>query len=380
MDANLDKEAGTVGHSGAGGSLAGESGPGTVMRAFRPVILAFPGGGDSYTDCFYAALAKQGAVIRRGQYSGRWLLANLSGADFAHFHWPSFYYAGSTASVVIFRTLKFFALLLVLRMNGVRIVWTAHNLYPHERNSPAWIDCAVRVVLCRLSVLVLAHGKEAARIVAREFGLGSARVIVIEHGNFLDYYPRHGSRAEARHRLGLPDAAFVFLFIGNCRRYKNVHELVDCFQKQASAGDARLLIAGKCPDGSYRSEIDELIRRDPRFISFEPHFIPDQDLQYYLRAADAVVLPFKDVLTSGSAILALSFGRPVVAPRLGYLADLVTAECGLLYDPGDEHALRDAMVEARQRHFDEARIESHAASLHWDRSAATVLAALKATR
>jgi hypothetical protein len=29
------------------------------------------------------------------------------------------------------------------------------------------------------------------------------------------------------------------------------------------------------------------------------------------------------------------------------------------------------MVEARQRHFDEARIESHAASLHWDRSAAT---------
>jgi len=349
----------------------------SASAEFRPVILAFPASGDSYTDCFYAAMAKQGAVIRRGQYSGRWLLANLRGANFAHFHWPSFYYAGSTSSVVTFRALKFFAVLLLLRASGVRILWTAHNLYPHERNSPAWIDYAVRLVLCRLSVLVLAHGKEAARLVAQEFGL--ARVVVIEHGNFLDFYPRQGARAEARHRLGLPDRGFVFLFIGNCRRYKNLEALVDCFQKHIAADDARLVIAGKCPDGSYRAEIDELIRRDDRYIKFEPCFIPDSEVQYYLRAADAVVLPFKDVLTSGSAVLALSFGRPVVAPRLGYLRDLVHDECGVLYDPGQDDGLQNAMLAVRKHRFDEARIEAYAASLRWESSAATVLAALKDT-
>ena len=46
-------------------------------------------------------------------------------------------------------------------------------------------------------------------------------------------------------------------------------------------------------------------------------YIPDAELQVWLRAADVVVLPFRDILTSGSAILALSFGRAVVAPALG---------------------------------------------------------------
>src|SRR3546814_10110494 len=38
--------------------------------------------------------------------------------------------------------------------------------------------------------------------------------------------------------------------------------------------------------------------------------------------ADAVVLPYRDIVNSGSALLALSRFRPVIAPRLGSLIEL----------------------------------------------------------
>ena len=59
------------------------------------------------------------------------------------------------------------------------------------------------------------------------------------------------------------------------------------------------------------------------------------------------VLPFAAVLTSGSAITALSFGLPVVLPRLGCLPELIDERMGLLYDPEDERGLEKALVQIR---------------------------------
>ena len=344
---------------------------------FSPVILAFPGGGDQYTDCFYAELSRQGAIVRPAQDSGRWLLRNVAGADFAHFHWPSFHYGALTARRTIYRGLRFAAVLLLLRARGVRIIWTAHNLYPHARSSPPWVDYALRVLVCRLSALVLVHGREAGRLVMREFGVPSSRVVVIDHGHFMDYYLRDASKSEARRRLGWPEGAFVYLFIGHCKRYKNVHKLIETFQAHCQEPDSYLAIVGSCRDAKYRAEIEAIIRRRPDRIFFEPTFVPDAEVQYFLRGADAVVLPFEDVLTSGSAILALSFGRPVVAPRLGCLMEVVREDCGVLYEAGNAHGLEHGMQAVWSRAFDESAIESRALALRWDNSAATVLRSLR---
>jgi beta-1,4-mannosyltransferase len=41
-----------------------------------------------------------------------------------------------------------------------------------------------------------------------------------------------------------------------------------------------------------------------------------------MRAADLIALPYKEILNSGSAILALSFDRPILVPAAGALAEL----------------------------------------------------------
>jgi beta-1,4-mannosyltransferase len=75
-------------------------------------------------------------------------------------------------------------------------------------------------------------------------------------------------------------------------------------------------------------------------------FVPDADVQRFLKAADFVVLPYRDVLTSGGALLALSFGRPLVVPRRGCLAELERERCAIAYNPDDPGALRAALATA----------------------------------
>jgi glycosyltransferase involved in cell wall biosynthesis len=58
------------------------------------------------------------------------------------------------------------------------------------------------------------------------------------------------------------------------------------------------------------------------------------------------VFPYTKALTSGALILAMSFGRACIAPRMGAIADTLNAEGGFLYEPAEPAALRNALVAA----------------------------------
>ena len=337
----------------------------------HPVIVEFPGGGDPYTDYFCPALAAAGAVVRKGDYSNSWLLANLGDADYVHLHWPSNFYAKPTTWARCARRSSSSRYWCGCDSRGVRILWTAHNLYPHERNKPRGIDYLVRKILIALCAKIFIHGQAPRAILQKEFGIEPSRMVSIHHGHFLDHYPHEVTREQARARLDIPAEARVFGFIGNCRRYKNVTRLVAVFQQHFP--DCWLVIAGKCNEDSYRAEIEAQIRRAPARIIFEPRFIADAELQNFVRATDVVVVPFKDVLTSGSTILALSFGRPVVAPGIGYLLDIIGPDTGMLYDGADDNSLAASMRAALARRFDQDTITRYASTLRWQDAAQTVV-------
>ena len=46
-------------------------------------------------------------------------------------------------------------------------------------------------------------------------------------------------------------------------------------------------------------------------------FIDEMELQLFFRAADVAAFPYRSILTSGSLLMALSFGVPVVIPEFG---------------------------------------------------------------
>ena len=63
-------------------------------------------------------------------------------------------------------------------------------------------------------------------------------------------------------------------------------------------------------------------QRLPGRVDLRLEWVSDQDASRLLQAADAVVLPYRHITTSGSAMLALGHGRPLVVPDLPGLAEL----------------------------------------------------------
>jgi glycosyltransferase involved in cell wall biosynthesis len=143
---------------------------------------------------------------------------------------------------------------------------------------------------------------------------------VIPHGHYREQYPAQLSRRTARDTLRLAGDARVAAFVGQIRRYKNVPALITQFRRIEDPRDV-LLIAGSPLEAALREELSAAARGDAR-VRLDLRFLSNAELEVYISAADLVVLPYSEVLNSGSAILALSLNRPVLVPRLGAFEEL----------------------------------------------------------
>lgn len=319
-------------------------------------------------DCFYAAVEALGVEVRDGYFSGRWLLKHLRNADYIHIHWPSFFYNAPQRDKCLRGFARFLFLLTLARWRGARLVWTIHNIYPHERCVIPPLDILARRLLVKLSMLFLIHCSCAEAEVLREFPSIARRIVQIQHGHWIGYYPNSIACSTARSRLALTESEFVFLFLGHCRPYKNLETLITAFEQLP--GKPVLLVAGEFQDPAYERTIRAAINRSPSRIILHSGFVRHEDIQIYLRACNVVVTPYREILTSGSAILALSFGRPVIAPAIGCLKELIVEGCGFLYDsPQQPAGLRDAMQASMEAIFDERHIMAEASKLDWRKSA-----------
>ncbi len=344
--------------------------------------MAFHRRGNSYLDCFYPPIEALGVEVCEGEFSGRWLLRNLRNTDYIHLHWPSGFYHASKRRKCFRGFALFLFFLTLVRWRGARLIWTIHNLYPHDRCLVPQLDILARQLLVKLGSRFFIHGPSARTQVLREFPKLAERTVMIEHGHWVDYYPNTIPQGTARSRLGLTDTEFVFLFIGLCKPYKNLESLIQAFEQLP--GNPVLVIAGKFQDPTYEVAIRDAIRaaarRSENRILLHSGFVRHEDMQIYLGACNVLVAPYNEVLSSGSAILGLSFGRPVIAPAIGSLKDLIIEGCGLLYNPSRSEGLRDAMRGAMDMKFDEARIRAEALKHDWNDTAKIVVNSLAGLR
>lgn len=278
----------------------------------------------------------------------RWLLKNRGKVKVLHFHFIQPHYVGHKGTnerALLSRLLKFAADLVLARLLGYRIVWTMHDLMPTWPREPQWVELFARYIIAWLADDVIVHCQAAKHLLAQRFHR-SLRVHVFPHPNYSDAYPHELSTARAREQLQIENESFVVASIGGIRPNKGLEELITAFTK-IDDPQAVLLIAGRpYPPEKYVRQIEELSSRESRII-LHACDVPETDLQLYIKAADIVALPFKQVLTSGSAILAMSFGRPVIVPRMGCLPELVGDDAGITYEQGDVDGLSKALQQAR---------------------------------
>ena len=325
----------------------------------RTAVAAFPMrlAGNPYCELLYRHVAACGVPVEEGgELSPRWLLTRRHDVRVLHLHWPERHWRGPGGRVTARSAAAFAASLLLARALGYRLVWTVHNLLPHE---PDPADRWLRWLLVRCADVVLQA--EAAR---GALPLGRRRPRVIPHGHYVGWYPDTVSDAEARVRLGVGDARRVLLSFGQVRAYKGLGDLLAAFARLPDPG-LRLVVAGAPVHAAEGEAVRAAAARDARIVPLL-RFVPDDEVAVCFRAADVVVLPYREVCISGAAVLALSFGRPLLVPRRGALGELAAQGCALAYD--DAAALPRALLDAA--HADlaplAARARAAAAALDWD--------------
>jgi glycosyltransferase involved in cell wall biosynthesis len=109
-----------------------------------------------------------------------------------------------------------------------------------------------------------------------------------------------------------------------------------------------LIVAGEPKKGSeeYLHEIQRSVERnfDQGQVILRMQFIPDDEMELYLKGADVLVLPYKEIFQSGVLFMAYTFGLPVVATDVGsFREDIVEGSTGFLCKPGDPAEMAKAV-------------------------------------
>jgi beta-1,4-mannosyltransferase len=341
-----------------------------------PRVFAFPKSGIAYNECLYAAAAQKGLTVQEGVWAGRWLLSHVSAGDIVHIHWPSFLYYDASSPFNKLRSLaRFFLLYAIVRWRSGRIVWTAHNLYPHDGGRREWSHRLVRRFIARSADMIITHGPSAKATLKSEFGVADNKIAEVPHGNWIGYHPHTVTKDAARQALGIPASTYVYSIVGACRPYKNLEALIAAFKRLD--GDCFLLIAGRFQSNDYQTRIGQLLAQLPasRF-RMDAGFIANEKVQNYVVASDTLVLPYTEILTSGSAMLGLSFGVPVIVPDIGGMADVITEQCGLLYDAKAKDGLFRSMMQIRSREYSAPAILEYARRFDWSTSAEALVASM----
>jgi beta-1,4-mannosyltransferase len=334
----------------------------------RLAMSAGASSGNPYFDLLERHLASYGLpIVPDPPLSLRWLFRARRRVAFLHFQWrPDVYYLWRPPRFLRRRRLRlerfqgvltwltlarFCARLLASRAMGYRVAWTIHEVYPPEsgRRSPGSVSRRVDRLAARAligaSEVLIAHDEETAEKVKVEFGAPAPRLHVVPHGSYIGVYAPGRPRRVVRAELRIADDAFVFLCFGSLRPEKGIQFLLGAFQELALA-DAVLVIAG-CPEDSASAwSTIRAFRADARIRPILGS-VPTARVAELFAAADSAVMPRSETWTSGSLILALSLGVPVVAAKLPAYEELLAGEqAGWLFAPGDPDSLRETLGRA----------------------------------
>lgn len=260
-----------------------------------------------------------------------------------HLHWEDAVYRQEPSEALAWQVAQaFLGTLETFLEAGGALVWTLHNAAPHDGRYLA-VHQALAARLARLADVVHVHSLAGLAFARRELGVEPGRLALIPHGNYVGQYPRLGFPvATSRAGLGLEAAGRVLLLFGRLGRYKGGPELLDAF---AAVGDPGLwlVVAGRQiePLGPALAALPEAARAR---VVVQDRFVPPEQVPALFHAADMVVMPYRASLTSGTALLALSQARPVLAPAFPALAELLRDdEDALLYPPAAPGGLEGAL-------------------------------------
>jgi glycosyltransferase involved in cell wall biosynthesis len=219
---------------------------------------------------------------------------------------------------------------------------------------------------------VVVHSEHGAGRLRSDFGVPAERLRVIPHGAF-DYLTRQQDEVPLPPELREVQGPVVLAF-GLIRPYKGTDVLLEAFSR-VERGELWIVGMPRMP----MDELRALAAQVPGRVRFVDRFIPDAEIPAFMRRADLVVLPYRNIEQSGVLYTALAFGRPLVLSSVGGFTEIGDRGAARLVPPEDPEALAEAITELIADRDTAAALaagaEREAATVsNWDRIAQSTIA------
>ncbi len=236
--------------------------------------------------------------------------------DLLHLHWPEWI---AFDDLPAHRTI-----VSELRERRIPVVWTAHNLTPHEKRPEAY-DAIYELWAANVDAVIHHSHFGMERFLSRYPTRSDVRHAVIPHGHFGGLWTdeRVPDRAAAEQALGLEPCALRIGIVGAPRQEKLVEEFL-----RGVAASTRDDIQVACWSLAETDDVPD----DPRIVVGERYEMTDA-ATYALRLSvcDVLAMPFRPdggMLATGTLFDAIGLGLPVLRSDWGFLVE-VAGDAGI---------------------------------------------------
>lgn len=313
------------------------------MKKIRVACLPVAGKANPYQHLMMQGLNNSGRIEAfngvHDKFFGIFRTCLKFNPDIIHFDWEtSFYYRKylllTLASIPIF----IIQVLICRYIFGCKVVWTPHNIRPHDLPYPR-LHRFIRRFFANQVNWIRLFSKRSLNAASLELLQPESKFRIVPEGSYLGYYPEEISgESSLNSELGIPDNNKILLYLGLIKPYKELLELVSLFQENKFQG-VSLLICGKSMNESYYQKICDKSEGN-NSILIKEGFVPEEKLPDYYKMADAVILPFRKIENSGSVIMAMGYKKAVIAPDMGVVPDRLCRQPDLLFKDSPEKAIQ----------------------------------------
>ena len=255
-------------------------------------------------------------------------------------------------SVMVFQwwtssvTHMYFAIELLNKMFGRKtIIIEFHEIVDPLESSILPIRIYSRIMgkfIRKLASHYVVHSEAERELISKIYNIPEDKISIIPHGIY-DHYKRV---MNAKKKLGIDDE-FVILFFGLLRPYKGVRYLIKAFETlpENVLKKSRLLIVGE----TWEDKESVLMAKNSPYrdkITVVNRYVPDNEISLYFSASDVVVLPYIRASQSGVAHIAMAYGLPIIATKIGGLADSLKEYDGTYFvRAADAESIKNAILD-----------------------------------
>jgi len=211
--------------------------------------------------------------------------------------------------------LDFFLLFFIkFCFSKVKIVYTAHNILPHDSGNKFR---SIYYKIYNLVDAIIVHDDYSKKALSSMFKIKSDKISVIRHG--LLKIPRDEDKVNLNSlKFSYLNDKIIFLFTGNISKYKGVDLLIDTWNQSVELNTnnkIHLIIAG--------NDKNNLLNKINNFqnITIINKFLSNEEFISFINLSDIILLPYLKISQSGVLMSVLQEEKRVLVSNIGGLIE-----------------------------------------------------------